>query len=198
MLKKLGNLLMKGLATVLPIGMTIYVVTWLVGTMDSVMHRLLSILIGPENYQPGMGVLAGLALLIIIGVVVNNYLVKRVIDLWESWLTRIPLIKTVYSAFRDVVKLLPSGESRRDLQSVVVWRVSGARLLGFVTHDAISQLKTHPEDSDLVAVYFPMSYMLGGYTLYLPQHDLEPLNLSVEEAMRLAITGGMGTSKPSE
>jgi len=83
------------------------------------------------------------------------------------------------------------------LQSVVVWRVAGARLLGFVTHDAISQLKTHPEDSDLVAVYFPMSYMLGGYTLYLPQHDLEPLNLSVEEAMRLAITGGMGTVKPA-
>ena len=70
MLKKLGNLLMKGLATVLPIGMTIYVVTWMVGTMDSVMHRLLSFLIGSENYHPGMGVLAGLVLLIIIGVIV--------------------------------------------------------------------------------------------------------------------------------
>jgi uncharacterized membrane protein len=194
-MKKISNLLMKGLATVLPIGMTIYVVTWLVGTMDSVMHRALVLIIGSENYRPGMGILAGLVLLIGVGIIVNNYLVKRLIDVWDSWLTRIPLVKTVYSAFRDVVKLLPSGENQRDLQSVVTWRVAGARLLGFVTHDAIVQLKTHPEDSDLVAVYFPMSYMLGGYTLYLPKHELEPVNLSVEEAMRLAITGGMGTVK---
>jgi len=195
MLKKLSNLLMKGFVTVLPIGMTIYIVSWLIGTMDSVMHRALAALIGAENYRPGMGILAGLFLLIGVGVIVNNYLVKRLIDLWDSWLTRIPLVKTVYSAFRDVVRLLPSGENQRDLQSVVVWRVAGARLLGFVTHDAIVQLKTHPEDADLVAVYFPMSYMLGGYTLYLPKHELEPLNLAVEEAMRLAITGGMGTVK---
>lgn len=197
MTKKLSAWLMKGLATVLPIGMTIYVVSWLVDTMDSVMHKILVLLIGPEYYRPGMGILAGLLLLIFVGVIVNNYVVKRMIDLWDSWLTRIPLVKTVYSAFRDVVKLLPSGEGQRDLQSVVTWRVSGARLLGFVTHDAIVQLKTHPEDADLVAVYFPMSYMLGGYTLYLPKHELEPVNLSVEEAMRLAITGGMGTVKPN-
>lgn len=193
-MKKLTNILMKGLAAVLPIGLTLYAVWWLVTTAERVMRVLILSFVPPDLYRPGMGIAGGLVLLFIAGSLVNAYIVRRALALWEDLLGRIPLVKTVYSAVRDVTRLLPSGEERHDLQSVVIWRVSGARMLGFVTRDALPEFKKLAEDADLVAVYFPMSYMLGGYTLYLPKHELEALDISVEAAMRLALTGGMASA----
>jgi uncharacterized membrane protein len=141
-----------------------------------------------------MGILMGLVVLFIVGSLVNAYIVRRAIAVWEEFLGRIPLVKTVYGAVRDVTRLLPSGENKRDLQSVVVYRVGEARMLGFVTRDDLPELEKQAGGVDLVAVYFPLSYMLGGVTLYLPKNAVEPVDMPVEAAMRLALTGGMASA----
>jgi uncharacterized membrane protein len=92
------------------------------------------------------------------------------------------------------MRLLPSGEGQRDLQSVVVYKVGNARMLGFVTRDDLPELERQAGGVDLVAVYFPLSYMMGGVTLFLPKETLEYIDMPVEAAMRLAITGGMATT----
>ena len=190
-MKSLTTILMKGLAAVLPIGLTLYSVWWLARTAESLMHGIITVVVPPEHYRPGMGILAGLLLLFAVGSAVNAYIVRRAIAYWEDVLGRIPLVKTVYGAVRDITRLLPSGQAKRDLQSVVVWRAGEARLLGFVTRDDLPELEKQAGGLDLVAVYFPLSYMLGGVTLYLPKTSVEPLDMTVEAAMRLAITGGM-------
>lgn len=195
-MKSLTNILMKGLAAVLPIALTLYVVWWLVRTIESQMRGLLTLIVPPEQYRPGMGILVGLLLLFAVGSVVNAYIVRRAISVWDEFLERIPLVKTVYSAFRDIARLLPSGQNKRDLQSVVIWHVGEARLLGFVTRDDLPELEKQAGGVDLVAVYFPLSYMLGGLTVYLPKHAIERLDMPVEAAMRLAITGGMASTHP--
>ncbi|MBS0376031.1 MAG: DUF502 domain-containing protein [Proteobacteria bacterium] len=195
-MKRLTTILMKGLAAVLPIGLTIYAVWWLATRAEGLMRGVITLIVPAQDYRPGMGILAGLALLFIIGSVVNAYMVRRAISVWEEFLGRIPLIKTVYGAVRDVTRLLPSGERRRDLQSVVVWRVGEARMLGFITRDDLPELEKQAGGIDLVAVYFPLSYMLGGVTLYLPKTAVEHLDMPVEAAMRLALTGGMATTAP--
>ena len=192
-MKSLTTILMKGLAAVLPIGLTLYAVWWLARTAEGLMRGVITVLVPAERYRPGMGILAGLLLLFMIGSVVNAYIVRRAISLWEEFLGRIPLVKTVYSAVRDVTRLLPSGEGRRDLQSVVVWRVGEARFLGFVTRDGLPELERHTGGIELVAVYFPLSYMLGGVTVFLPKTTVEHIDMPVEAAMRLALTGGMAT-----
>jgi uncharacterized membrane protein len=197
-MKRLTNILMKGLAAVLPIGLTLYFVWWLASTAESLMRGILTVIVPPQHYRPGMGILVGLLLLFAVGSVVNAYIVRRAIAVWEEFLGRIPLIKTVYGAFRDVARLLPSGQGKRDLQSVVVWRVGEARFLGFVTRDDLPELKKQAGGVDLVAVYLPLSYMLGGLTVYLPKHAVEPLDMPVEAAMRLAITGGMASTHGAE
>ena len=193
-MKRLSTILMKGLAAVLPLGLTIYAIYWLATRAEGLMRGVITLIVPAQDYRPGMGILAGLALLFIIGSVVNAYMVRRAITVWEEFLGRIPLIKTVYGALRDVTRLLPSGERRRDLQSVVVWRVGEARLLGFITRDDLPELEKQAGGVDLVAVYFPLSYMLGGVTLYLPKTAVEHLDMPVEAAMRLALTGGMATT----
>ena len=193
-MKRLTTILMKGLAAVLPIGLTLYAVWWLARTAEGLMRTAITFIVPPDEYRPGMGILAGLLILFVVGSVVNAYIVRRAIAVWEEFLGRIPLVKTVYSAVRDVTRLLPSGEGRRDLQSVVVWRVGEARFLGFITRDDLPELEKQAGGIDLVAVYFPLSYMLGGVTVYLPKTAVEHVDMPVEAAMRLALTGGMATT----
>ena len=190
-MKTLSNVLMKGLATVLPIALTVYAIVWLLTTAESVMHRVITLLLPESLYRPGLGIVAGLVLLFAIGSVVNAYLVRRVLDVWDRFLARIPVVKTVYGAIRDIARLLPSGDAHRDLQSVVLWKSNGAYLLGFVTRDNLPELAQSVGHSELVAVYVPLSYMIGGVTLYLPRAELILVDMPVENAMRLAITGGM-------
>ncbi len=196
-MKLLTNILMKGLATVLPIGLTIYAIWWLISSAESVMHALIHLLAPQVDYRPGMGILAGLLVLLVVGTLLNAYIVRRALSLWDDLLSRIPVVKTVYSAFRDIMRLLPSGENQKDLQSVVVYQFGNARLLGFVTRDDLPELERHADGVDLVAVYFPLSYMMGGVTLFLPKDALQALDMPVEAAMRLAITGGMASTSPT-
>ena len=195
-MRYLTNILMKGLAAVLPIGLTLYCIWWLARTAESLMHGIITVLVPPEHYRPGMGILAGLLLLFAVGSVVNAYIVRRAIAYWEDVLGRIPLVKTVYGAVRDITRLLPSGQAKSDLKSVVVYRLGEARLLGFVTRDDLPEFRKQAGGVELMAVYFPLSYMLGGVTLYLPKGSVERLDMTVEAAMRLAITGGMATTAP--
>lgn len=193
-MKTLSAVLMKGLATVLPITLTVYAIVWLLRTAESVMHRVITFVLPESLYWPGLGIVTGLLVLFVVGSAVNAYLVRRALTVWEQFLGRIPVVKTVYGAIRDMTRLLPSGDAQRDLQSVVLWHAQGAYLLGFVTRDELPEFAEALPDAGLVAVYVPLSYMIGGITLYLPRTSLTVIDMPVETAMRLAITGGMSST----
>ncbi len=85
---------------------------------------------------------------------------------------------------------------RQRLNRVVLVRFGEARLIGFLTHDA-PFLPGVADAATLVAVYMPFSYALGGYTVLMPRDRVEACDLSVEEAMRFALTAGLA-AKPVE
>jgi uncharacterized membrane protein len=196
--RKVLALTMSGLVTVLPLALTVYVIWWLVHTVEGWLRRALIALgiVSPERYWPGLGLLAGFALLLLVGSLVNAYAGRIFLKYWDDFLGRIPFVKTLYGGFRDVVSLLPSGSGeKRDLQRVVLARFAGVNAIGFVTReDAPAVLEAHGGEG-LVTVYFPMSYAFGGYTAYLPREIIQPLDISVEDAMRLAITAGLTRAK---
>jgi uncharacterized membrane protein len=196
MMTKLWNLLMKGLAAVLPIGLTIYLVIWLGTNTEAVLRDLITFVFPRVHYWPGLGLIVGLLLLLGAGLVVNAYVVRWFLAQWDQFLERIPLVKTVYGALRDLVKFLPSEGRRRDLKRVVAASFGEAHLIGFVTRESAPELDS-VGGSEIVGVYFPMSYQIGGYTLYLPRERLTPLDIGVEEAMRLVLTGGMSAGGES-
>jgi uncharacterized membrane protein len=193
-MKSFSNVLMKGLAAVLPIGLTIYFIYWLATTAESLMRGLITLVVPEKHYYPGMGIVAGLLLLFMVGTAVNAYFVRRALHFWEEQLQRIPVVKTVYSAVRDIARLLPASGRKRDLQSVVIYQVGDARLIGFVTRDDLPELEAQAGGVDLVAVYVPLSYTIGGYTIFVPKTSVQPLDMPIEAAMRLALTGGMATT----
>ena len=138
-----------------------------------------------------MGIVAAVLLLLAAGTLVNAYIVRRVIARWDRFLDRIPVVKTIYGATRDFAEAAADGGKRHDLKRVVLARFGDARIIGFVTQDNASELGIVGEKEDLVAVYFPMSYQIGGYTALLPRANVEPLDLPVEAAMRMVLTGGL-------
>ena len=191
MFRKLRNALLRGLVVVLPIGLTLWLLWWLGTGTESLLQKVILLVVPAEHYQPGMGIVAAVLLLLAAGTLVNAYIVRRVLARWERFLDRIPVVKTIYGATRDFAKLLPAGGKRRDLKRVVLAHFGDARIIGFVTQDNAYELGIVAEKEDLVAVYFPMSYQIGGYTALLPRSNVEPLDLPVEAAMRMVLTGGL-------
>lgn len=198
MIRKLWNALVRGLVVVLPIALTAWLLWWLGTSVESLLHRAIVLLVPEELYRPGMGIVAAVALLIGAGVLVNAFIVRRVLGAWERLMDRIPIVKSVYGALRDFVQMLPSGDERRELRRVVLVRFGEAAAIGFVTRDDAGELGLGDSTAGTVAVYFPMSYQIGGYTLLVPRARVEPLDLPIETAMRLVLTGGMsgGPAKP--
>lgn len=186
----LGRILLKGLLAILPIGLTIYLVYWLGVTTEGLLSGPLKLLLPAQFYRPGMGLVAGFLLLLVVGLLVNAYVVRRSLQFGEQLLLRVPVVKTVYSALRDLTSLVGPASRKRELERVVMVRFGPGRVIGFVTQENASVRGAAGGDG-LVAVYLPMSYQIGGYTVYLPRDQIEATDLTVEEAMRIVLTGGL-------
>jgi uncharacterized membrane protein len=190
-MRRLWNTFLKGLAAVLPVALTIYVVIWLASTAESMLSGLLHLIIPSAHYYPGLSLVVAFVFILLVGVIVDAYIVKRLFRFGESLLARIPIVKTIFGALKDFTRFLPADKKGRDLKRVVLWRFGTARVVGFVTEDHLNPRLFGANGEDIVAVYFPMSYQIGGYTLYLHKSELEETQLSVEEAMRMVLIGGV-------
>jgi uncharacterized membrane protein len=188
-MKTLTQIFLRGLVTLLPMALTIYLVYWLAVSSERFLGGLIQQLLPQAAYWPGMGLAAGVALTFAAGLLVRAWLVRSLLALGDRLLESIPLVKTIYTGLRDIFQFASSGGGKEGLSRVV--RVSlpnDMQMIGFVTSE---QPAWRHEDEPHVAVYIPLSYQIGGHTLLVPPHRLEPLDISVEDAMRLVLTAGM-------
>ena len=132
-MKRIGSILLKGLVTILPIGLTLYFIYWFGVTTESVLSKPIRLVIEDEHYWPGMGLVAGFVLLFLVGLAVNAFLVRRLLALGEEWLLRVPVVKTVYAAIRDMTRLVNTGKKKSDLDRVVTIEFGPGKLIGFVS-----------------------------------------------------------------
>ena len=190
-MRAIWNTMLKGLVAVLPIGLTVYLVYWLAVTAERVFSGVIRMVIPAGAYWPGLGLVTGLLVLYVVGLVVNAYMVRRALRLGDSLFARIPVVKTIYVAIRDFMRFFPSSGQGSDLKRVVLVPFGPGKAIGFVTAESGAALGVDDAGRDTVAVYLPMSYMIGGYTMFLPRELLETTSLSVEAGMRIALMGGV-------
>ncbi|HEX9206796.1 MAG TPA: DUF502 domain-containing protein, partial [Steroidobacteraceae bacterium] len=167
-MRKIWNTMLKGLVALLPIGLTVYLVYWLAVATEKLFSRVLKLVIPDSAYWPGLGLIAGLVVLYLAGLAVNAYVVRRALRLSDELFARIPVVKTIYVAIRDFMTFFPSAGKGSDLKRVVLVPFGPGKAIGFVTAESSAALGVAAGD-DLVAVYLPMSYMIGGYTVFLPR-----------------------------
>jgi len=189
MFKSISKKLITGFITLLPVVLTIYLLYWLAVSSEQVLGNALKFLLPNTVYFPGMGMIAGLVVIFIVGLMMNAYMVRQLFALGEQLLYRLPFIKTVYRAFRDFFDFF--SPKKEQFGQVVAVTVNGIELVGFVTQEDPQRLPESFRDRDSVLVYLPMSYMVGGYTVLIPRSDLRPLKMSMEEAMRFVLTAGI-------
>jgi len=189
-MRKIWNTMLKGLVALLPIGLTVYLVYWLAVAAETLFSRVLKLVIPDIAYWPGLGLITGLLVLFLAGLAVNAYVVRRALRLSDGLFARIPVVKTFYIAIRDFMTFFPSAGKGSDLKRVVLVPFGPGKAIGFVTAESSTALGVAAAE-DLVAVYLPMSYMIGGYTVFLPRHAIEPTSMSVEAGMRVALMGGV-------
>lgn len=183
-MRKILTLVLQGLVAVLPLVVTAYLLYWSISKLEALVTPLI-----PESiYFPGLGVITGAVLLVAIGLLVNFYGVRYLVSLGERIMEKIPLVKSIYGAIQDIITVFKLGNNKR-VQSVVSVNMGNSiELIGFITSETSGQ--TLFGDANKVAVYVPLSYQIGGYTMYVGRELLTPLDISVEEAMRIALTGG--------
>lgn len=186
MMKNIGKYILTGLVTMLPVILTLYLLYWLAVSAET----LLGELIPQEIYFPGMGVAVALLAMFIVGMLMHTRPIRQIFLRGERIFYQLPVVKSIYAAFRDFMDYFSPGR-KKDFEQVVTvtFGDTGMRLIGFVTQ-ADDQL---PEDfqRDYVMVYLPMSYMIGGYAVLVPRASVQPLNMSMEEAMRYVLTAGV-------
>ncbi|MEX1200826.1 MAG: DUF502 domain-containing protein [Methylophaga sp.] len=187
---------LKGLATLLPVGLTLYLIYWLAVTAEKGLSPILKTVMPEHLYWPGMGLLAAIALIFAMGIAVNAWLVQRLFALGESMLDRIPLVKSIHGALRDFMHFFSRDRQRDNLNHAVAVSIGGVQLIGFQVRDDLHNLLdgNETDPSDKVAVYLPMSYQIGGYTVLVPRSQVQPLKMGNEDAMRWILTAGLSTN----
>lgn len=188
----IGKLFLQGLAVVIPAALTIAILWWMARGAERLMGGLL-IRVLPEGwYLPGMGLLSGVAITLLIGLLSHVLVFQRLFAIGDRIINRLPLVKTIYSAIKDFIGYFSPGAGMA-LSKVVLVRLPGQEFeqLGFVTREDFSSLPLQPTVDEPIAVYLPMSYQIGGYTLFLPRSCLTPLDISFEDGMKLVLTGAV-------
>lgn len=192
MFQIISKTFLRGLAVILPVGLTFYILWWIGTTGARVMGDLVYRLFDypPEEGGWWIGLLLAFAVVLAVGLLTQAFLVRRVIGLGESLLSKMPLVKTIYGPLKDMMGLLAADDDKK-LGQVVMVKVQGVELMGFVTRENASTITGSEDDANRVAVYLPMSYQLGGFMVTVPRDEVRMLDLTGEEGMRLAITAGV-------
>jgi len=189
--RHLGRIFVTGLLTVLPLVATLYFTFWLLAGAERFFGRQLLWLVPDAWYRTGMGLAVAVAVVFGVGLMMHGLLFRRLFGWTERLLLEIPLVRSVYAALRDLLGLFQ--EHKDPALQVVSVRLpgSGLRLLGFVTRHDFADLPPGIAGQGEVAVYLPMSYQIGGYTVFVPRECLQPVAMSREEAMKFILTAGL-------
>ena len=190
-MKKIGTLFLRGLIAILPIALTIYLIYWLATTAESVLGKAIRFVVH-DYYVPGMGVVAGFVITVGIGVLLKIWVFRKLFSLAETMLQRLPGIKSIYGSVHDLVGFFDASKQKDFDKTVMVSFIDDdTQLMGLVTREDFSDLPEGIGHEETVAVYLPMSYQLGGFTVMVPRSRIHPVDMKVDEAMKFVLTAGV-------
>lgn len=197
-----------GLLLVIPFAVTLYVIwtvaTWLgaigigiydlygpipPGQLSKIPHDFLGA--GAKFGIACAGAFVALAVVYLAGLLANTLLMARLVRLAETMIQHVPGVKTIYESIRDLLKLFGSSSGR--MGKAVLYRPNGGEMamLGILTNQNPAGL-VGLEDHQLVAVYLPLAFMLGGQIVYVPRKFVQELDMPPERALKICATAEIG------
>jgi uncharacterized membrane protein len=187
--------LLAGLLVLVPLAITVWLLNWVIGTLDQTLQIL------PVNWQPdtllgfhipGFGVLLALAIVVSIGAVASNFLGRKLVRWWDALLSRIPIVRSIYSSVKQVSDTLFSENGNAFRKALLVqWPREGVWTIAFQTGTPGGDVANHLS-GDYMSVYVPTTpNPTGGYFVMLKRSDCIELKMTVDEALTYVISMGV-------
>ena len=196
MLRRLKKYFFSGLAVFLPAVLTIYVGVMLLNFAESILGRYLKpfLLEYYDFYIWGIGIFLLAFLIVFAGFLVTSFFGRTIHRVTEQTLLQLPLLGNIYPAFKEIAKFIfreESGGKRPEQVALVQWPTKGAYTIGFLTNKTTDEI-CRKAGRELVNVLIPtVPNPLTGFIAMLPREEVIPLNLSVEEAVQIIVSGGV-------
>ncbi len=193
MLKRLRNYLITGAVVLVPVVLTWYVLLSLFRFLDGLTAQWVAVFIGRP--VPGLGMLVTIAIVLITGILTRSLLGRELITLGQSILQGTPIVRGVYNTIRQIVDAFTvAGETAFTRVVLIEYPRKGAYSIAFVTSTTGPMPAAAVGGLELVSVFMPTTpNPTSGFLLYLPRSEVKPLDMSVEEGLKLVISGGVIT-----
>ncbi|WP_456399632.1 DUF502 domain-containing protein [Persephonella sp.] len=186
-LLKIRDIFITGLFVFIPTAITIWLVIWLLTFVNSLILPYIRYIIPIPNI-PGIGILVTLILIFLTGLIAQNYFGKKLIEFGDKIINRIPLVRSIYYSIKQMMENLFNSKGKFSKTILVDFPRKGMLSIGFVANE----VKLDGEDYYLV--YVPTApNPTSGYTLFVKKEDAIHTDLSVEEATRIILSGGLVT-----
>lgn len=181
------NVFFRGLAALLPITGTIYLIYWLIISIERAANNFLQALIGPKINIPGLGIFLTFLMIYLTGLALGIVPFQKILSKIQAPFRNIPLVKSIYSALEDLLHFFEKNKDNDQgrVVSVKIGGETGIQLMGLLTNAAPKIINSNDK---LFAVYVPVSYQIGGYTIFVKSEQITYLNMSVEDLMKSALT----------
>ena len=176
-----------GLVVTVPLLITVVTLVWFFRFIDGVARPLSMYVLGRE--VPGLGVLMTAAFILLVGAVSTNVIGRRILQRGEGWLLNVPLFKTVYAPVKQLVAAFSPDSETGFKKVVIVDDERRGMVIGFLTREFTLDRGHGPEA--MVAVYVPTNHLYLGDVFVYPRAAAIYPDLSVEEGIRIILTGGM-------
>lgn len=197
MLKNLRNYLITGLIILLPLVVTIYIVTGIFSAVDGFLRPVIELVIGRSVY--GLGFILTIAVILGVGIVGTNVLGKRLIEVGEKFLTKIPLVKDIYVTVQQIINALFLKNKTAFRKVVVIeYPRKGLYQVGFLTSDGVGEVQ-QKTDEEVVNVFVPTTpNPTSGKLVLVPHNEITYLDMTVEEGLKFIISGGTVVPKKND
>ena len=193
---RLRNYFLAGVIVVAPVSITFFIVWQVVQLVDSYVECILPARYNPENYLPfsvpGLGLLLMVSLITVIGMLAAGFVGRSFMRLSEGLLRRMPIIRTIYGTLKQIFETVLSQSSQSFREVVLIqWPRQGVWCLGFVTGITRGEIQERVE-SQLLNVFMPTTpNPTSGFLLFIPREEVIRLEMSVEDGIKLVISGGI-------
>ena len=186
----LRNNFIAGVVVLIPIGITLYLTVFII----NVSSKLIPKEINPNHYLPynipGLEILIAVLLITIIGWLSLSFIGKRLFNLFESVLNKIPIIRTVYSAVEQLIETFTKSKSDKKTVVLIEYPRKGVYAVGFATKENTGEIK-NKAGKELINVFVPTTpNPTSGFLLMFPKDEVIYLDLSFEEASKFIVSAG--------
>jgi uncharacterized membrane protein len=178
-----------GILVIVPLIITVVVLRFLFLRVDGLLSPFIVRALGYKI--PGLGLVATIVLIFLAGFLTANVIGSRLFKLWEIFLIRTPLVRTIYGSSKQLIQAIATTDKHSFKKVVLVeFPRKGMYCLGFLTQEIKTDLEAKPDE--LIAVYIPSTPTpFSGWTMLFPADDVTPLDMTVEQGIKFFVSGGI-------